>query len=376
MAQLTHQVGLTDAMIAEAAALEGRPLRVESWNHEASLDGIRHWCWGLGDDNPLYCDAGYASSSAFGDVIAPGTFLATVYSGQIGVGMVGIQPFGGGYRWEFEETVRRGDQISVDARIGPLRVVEGRHARRFAIQTTRNEFHRSDGTLLARLEGSTLRVPRAEADGGLSYQAREPHTYTAEELEAIRREAVGEPRRGAEPRLWDTVAVGDELPAVVKGPIDLTTMFAYYAGLPGTPRYKSTEIAWKYRTWAIEAPERLPDNYDPFYYAEAVSPSAGHGRPDVAREVGMPGAYNNGTQTMGWMGHVVTNWMGDEGFLRRLEVKLRRPAVFGDTVWCRGRVTAVPKRGVVEIALEARNQLGDEIAVGSAAVRLSVTGDR
>src|SRR4029453_14784054 len=189
-----------------------------------------------------------------------------------------------------------------------------------------------------------------------------------DELEAIRLEAIGEERRGATPRLWEDVAVGDEIPAVVKGPIDITTMIAYYCGLPGTPRYKSAEMAGLYGTWAVEGPEKLPNNYDPFYYAESVSPSAGHARADVAREVGMPGAYNNGTQTMGWCAHAVTNWMGDDGVRTALQGKRRRPAIFQDTVWCRGHVTGRPEPGLVEIALEARNQVDERIAEGSCAV--------
>jgi acyl dehydratase len=370
MPQLTYQNELTDDMIAEAQAMEGQKLRVEQWNHEATLDTIRRWAWGLGDDNPLYCDPAYAETSPYGGIIAPATFLATVYTGQIGAGMVGIQPFGGGFKWTFTEVIRRGDVLSVDARIGPIKVVSGRHASRFVVQSTLNDYFREDGTTVGHLEGWTLRVPRSKADGGLSYKPREPHRYTAEELDSIRLSAINEERRGAAPRLWNDVAVGDDIPQVVKGPIDLITMIAYYAGNHGTPRYKSTELAWKYRTWAVDAPEKLPNNYDPFYYAETVSPSAGHTREDVAHEVGMPGAYNNGTQTMGWLGHAVQNWMGDDGFLAELTVTLRRPAIFGDTVWCGGRVTGKPDAGLVAIELSARNQIGDDIADGSAVVRL------
>jgi hypothetical protein len=242
------------------------------------------------------------------------------------------------------------------------------------VQSTLNDFFREDGTEVGHLEGWTLRVPRSKADGGLSYQAREPHRYTAEELESIRLAAINEERRGGVPRLWEDVAVGDEVPSMVKGPIDLITMIAYYSGNHGTPRYKSTELAWKYRTWAVEAPEKLPNNYDPFYYAESVSPSAGHTREDVAREVGMPGAYNNGTQTMGWLGHAVQNWMGDAGFLAELTVTLRRPAIFGDTVWCGGRVIGKPQDGFVELELKARNQIDDNVADGHALVRLPRRG--
>src|SRR5690606_31448621 len=45
-----------DDALAEARSLIGMPIRVELWNHEASRDSIRHYAWGIGDDNPLWCD--------------------------------------------------------------------------------------------------------------------------------------------------------------------------------------------------------------------------------------------------------------------------------------------------------------------------------
>jgi hypothetical protein len=42
---------------------------------------------------------------------------------------------------------------------------------------------------------------------------------------------------------------------------------------------------------------------------------------------------------MAWLAHAVTNWMGDDGFLRNLDVKIVRPNVFGNTTWMRGAIT-------------------------------------
>ena len=37
---------------------------LEPWCHEATRDNIRHYAHGIGDDNPLWCDPGYAARSA------------------------------------------------------------------------------------------------------------------------------------------------------------------------------------------------------------------------------------------------------------------------------------------------------------------------
>jgi acyl dehydratase len=370
MQHLEFNEQITDQMLEEAAALEDMPIRVEPWNHEASLDGIRHYAWGVGDGNPLFVDETYAAGSVHGGIIAPPTFLYSSFDGAIGLGFAGVQPIYAGTSWTFYETIRRGDRIRPEARMGAVSVHSGRHADRFAIQRVRTDYFReSDGALLATAEASTFRVPRAGADGGLRYEAREQQVYSDAELEEIRSSAVNEPVRGAEDRLVSSVSVGDAVPEVVKGPIDQITMTAYYAGCIGSPGYKSAEMAWRYRTWAVEEPERLPNNYDPTYFSERVLPSLGHQNSAVAREIGMPGAYNNGPQKCGWMAHPVLNWMGDSGRLATLTVRLRRPDIFGDTVRCSGTVTAV-EGTEVSIDLVARNQLGEVTAEGSATVVL------
>jgi acyl dehydratase len=49
--------------------------RWTTWNEEATRDGIRHYAYGFGDDNPLYCDPDYAATTRWGGIIAPPGFL-------------------------------------------------------------------------------------------------------------------------------------------------------------------------------------------------------------------------------------------------------------------------------------------------------------
>jgi acyl dehydratase len=367
---LEFSTEITDDMVEQARALQGQVLRVEPWNNEASLDTIRHYAWGLGDRNPLFWDEEYARNGPHGDVIAPPTFLYSSFDGAIGVGFPGVQPIYAGTEWTFHDIIRRGDRILPTARLGEVTLHSGRHSSRFAIQRVETEYRRaSDGGLLATAMASTFRVPRASAEGGLSYGARAQHQYTDDEIEAIRSWAVSEVLAGAGPVRASAVHVGDKIPEVVKGPIEQITMTAYYAGCIGSPGYKAGEIAWLYRTWATRDPGRLPNNYDTTYFSERVLPSLGHQNSDVAREIGMPGAYNNGPQKCGWMAHPVLNWMGDHGTLRQLSVRLRRPDIFGDVVWCGGEVTGVDGAAVT-ISLSARNQLDEVTAEGSAVVLL------
>jgi len=38
----------------------------------------------------------------------------------------------------------------------------------------------------------------------------------------------------------------------------------------------------------------------------------------VARELGIHSAYDYGADRITWIGHALTNWMGDDGFLKKL----------------------------------------------------------
>ena len=51
---------INDEEIAAARQYLGKPLRIQQYNYEATRDTIRHYAYGIGDDNPLWCDPAYA----------------------------------------------------------------------------------------------------------------------------------------------------------------------------------------------------------------------------------------------------------------------------------------------------------------------------
>jgi acyl dehydratase len=99
----------------------------------------------------------------------------------------------------------------------------------------------------------------------------------------------------------------------------------------------------------------------------------GHHDSRVAHAVGMPNVYDNGWMRLGWMSQVVTDWMGDGGFLKDLDISVRLPNVVGDTLWCRGKVSGkaeVDGQHLVEIELWANRQDGTLSCNGPATVVL------
>src|SRR5258708_3253967 len=97
--------------LAEARRLLGMPIRVEQWNYEASRDAIRHYAWGIGDDNPLYCDPEYAVNTRWRGVIAPPTFFFGIFDAVVAPGLPDIQWYYSGIDAEFYEAIHRNAEV-------------------------------------------------------------------------------------------------------------------------------------------------------------------------------------------------------------------------------------------------------------------------
>jgi hypothetical protein len=99
----------------------------------------------------------------------------------------------------------------------------------------------------------------------------------------------------------------------------------------------------------------------------------------MARRVGVPAAYDYGPERIAWLGQLLTNWIGDDGFLKRLRVKIKRFNLIGDMTWCHGRVVGariVDGDGLVDLSVWCEDQRGQVTAEGEATVVLPVRGER
>ena len=364
--------------LEQARSLIGMPIRTELWNNEATRDTIRHYAWGIGDDNPLYCDPDYAARTRWKTVIAPPTFFFGVFDAVVAPGLPDVHWFYAGADWIFHKPAMRGDEFRVDARYTDAHRVGGERVGRMILQTGTVDYYNQRDEKLATVLSHCFRVPRPGAEGALQYEPRQAQTYTRDELDAIEQAALNEYRRGADTLYWEDVEIGEKMPGTVRGPIVLMDMTTYYAGAVGTSGYKSTKLKWKYHYWANHDPDRLPNNYDPSYYGAAVLPSIGHQDSKIAvTELGMPGPYDNGPQRIGMVATCATNWMGDDAMLRELKVRLRLPVIFGDVTYTKGEVTGKRReggKGLVEARMWAENQLGQTTASGSALIELPLRG--
>jgi acyl dehydratase len=126
------------------------------------------------------------------------------------------------------------------------------------------------------------------------------------------------------------VKVGDEIPELVKHPT--TRQLVQYAGASG-------------------------DFYEIHYDQE------------FARSVALPGVILHGLLKAGYLGQLVTDWLGDRGTLKTFEVSYRGLDVPGRPYRCRAKVTGVDGNRV-ELEIWGEDSEGKKTTVGTATVEM------
>src|SRR5262245_58782346 len=100
--KLLSEGRITDEGIAALRELIGHELRQSfRFNTEVSFDNVRHLCWGIGDDNPLWLDPGHAEASPYGTGVAPPGFLWTLHPTWVQMGLPGVHGFHSGSTLSF-----------------------------------------------------------------------------------------------------------------------------------------------------------------------------------------------------------------------------------------------------------------------------------
>ncbi|MGQ3002127.1 MaoC/PaaZ C-terminal domain-containing protein [Variovorax sp.] len=133
---------------------------------------------------------------------------------------------------------------------------------------------------------------------------------------------------------FDTVQVGDELPAVQLPAVNRGTL-ALFAGASG--------------------------DHNPI-----------HIDTDMARRSGMPDVFAQGMLGMAWLGRVLTQW-APQSRLRHFEARFQGITHLGNAMRCSGRIAEKTERNGergVRIELQSTNQFGQTRIVGEAFVAL------
>lgn len=357
---------ITDEAVAAAKAMVGMRLRPEGpYLQDVTPDTLRNFCNGIGDLNPLYRDTEYGRNSRYATMIAHPMFpMAYGWIGRTRWGLSGVHGFYAGNDWEIFRNLRPGERVGCEERVVGVEEKQSEFSGRLVIQYVEANFTNDRDELVARVLGWCTRHERKAARDKGKYKDIQKHEYTQAEFEAIDKAVLEEEQNlcGRNIRYWEDVHEGQELPPIARGPLSLMDTMGF---LVASGRGHTHGVILKN---AVKHPGHFFRNPEAGGGIEYTG--IGHHRESVAREVGVPGTYDYGPQRSSWLATLVTNWMGDAGFLKRIRTELRRFNTMGDTQWCKGRVKRkYVQEGypLVDIEVWAENQRGELTVTGGLA---------
>jgi acyl dehydratase len=350
-------------------------------NEEATRDGIRKYAYGFGDDNPLWTDPDYAATTRWGGVIAPPGFLEGAgltpklevpesHKGRGKGGLSGVHMFWAGDHIHFYNPVREGDRLWVRRfYVGIEEKERSRFGGRSAVSVRRRVYWNDDGDLIAIWDADFVHTERhavTERTGAAEPKPPKPqHIYTESELLDIDEHYAAETVRGAEPRYVEDVSVGDDLGTRFRGPLIVGDVIAWLQG-NGRHEIFPYRLNWKNR-------QRMGGFYARNEFGAWDSAMRVHWDDAYAQSVGAPRAYDYGMLRNAWIMHVVTDWMGDDAIIVRMDDRIKGFNTIGDLTRITGSVESVDRSGAwpeVTCSIVCANQHEDVTATGTVTVRL------
>ena len=367
----TKHAVITPEMVARSRSRIGQSFAPAEpyFNVGATKDTIRHFVNGIGDRNPLYRNGEYARKTRYGCVPAPSCFLYSVYwPCGMGALMPGMHGWHSGNEWTWYRPILEGDEFSVTVTMTNLmEKPNSRMAGRTFIGFDETIYKNQRGEIVAKAAGWSTIAERAAAGEKGKYREIPKATYTPEQMKKINDDYDNEVIRGAKTRFWEDVQPEESMGFVIKGPLSLRDMNAWLMG-GGSPYMKAHGIFMDFqkRHPAVGMLDSTTGQVD--------VPELVHMEESRAQEIGVAGAYDYGCQRMSWLGHILTNWAGDDGFIKKMYGELRRFNVVGDTTWIKGRVVKkyMDENGepCVDVDCWGENQRGEITMPGHATIIL------
>ncbi|MDO8531321.1 MAG: MaoC family dehydratase N-terminal domain-containing protein [Dehalococcoidia bacterium] len=346
-----------------------RPI-TDPYNEFVTKDGIKHFARSIGDPNTMWFNEDYARKTRWGGMISPPGYLYSMSWGswdlRRGRGLAGVHGLHSGDTWEWFKPLRLGEKLTTSHHLVDLVEKKSSYAGRMFHQIEQVTFRNERKETVATWQFSSMRVERHEGASRGKYLKTKLAKYTPDEMKKIEADYDAEEVRGATPRYWEDVREGDALTPVVKGPLTTQDIIAWVMGA-GSPHIRAFRFFLEYRrrtpAVAVTNPETgVPEPIERVHWDNWM-----------AAEIGMPAAYDYGSQRGAWASHLLTNWMGDDAWLRRMAVEYRGINFLGDTVWLKGKVVRKYEEGnalLVDIDIWGETQRGQIIVPGKATIAL------
>lgn len=377
---------IADEDIERARKLIGfeEAVRHREYVQTATHDTIRNFAVGVGNDNPLHCDPDYARGTRWGDVVAPGMMAGIINSPMRGDPVPdeiralrkslfkGIHVFVSGSGWDWYRPIYPGDTLYSFRGLESVEVKQSEFAGRSVIQVHRDVKVNQRAEVVAVYRILQVLTERKTAAKKGKYAAIKPATYTDDEIAAIDAVYEAEQVRGAAPRYFEDVTVGESLGKMAKGPLTVTDVICFHAGGYGFVPYAPTvgRLAYKNR-------KRIPAFYIKNEYGVPDVAQRLHWDPKWAQAIGNPMAYDYGVMRENYLYHYLTDWCGDTGIVVRLHDEIRKFNYMGDTQFITGEVTGKREEAgqfLVDVTVRFTNQREEETVKATATIALPKKG--
>jgi acyl dehydratase len=299
----------------------------------ATEDAIRQFCDAIGDFNPLYRNRDYVKNSSYGGIIAPAQFLGAIapFSG-IAKAMEDmdfrIARVDAGVQVEWFKIIRENDRFTVFEYPTSVKDITRENTTlQFLINGSRVfKNQRDEVVAVVEITGIAVVLRAPSSDTSQNWKPPQLRRFSEAEVEAWFEKAQAEEFRGADLRFWEDVNEGDELPPT-HHIFTMAEAIAYSAAMGKSASWR-THMAYSRDSWKnMRDPESgLPD-FTHWHLTDAA-----------AQRQGMERANCLGMQMRAWLGRMISNWMGDDGFIKKMGDQLRGVLYRESLAMCKGRV--------------------------------------
>ena len=340
------------------------------WRTEVTVDAIYHLALAIGDLSPLYVDEDYAKKTRWGTLLAPPIMiqcfdtLRAVGSAGLPEGLPGVHSIWSGSMYEFDQPLKLGDKVRSKSYLKEVREVESKFAGgRTVFQTYEAVYWNQKDEKLGVRQDTWIRNERHTTKKTGKYSETELATWTLDQIHDLWKAYDEEERTVA--RKWGDVQVGDKLSPILKGPLTPTAEIAFesYFGVYLVGNKVASNLYKRHPKLMIPNEQGVPEPPQRVHWDNQFTKNL----------LGLPGAYDLGPERCAWLMQGATNWMGDDGILRKIEAQYRKFNYMGDVTWIRGEVTGkerVGDRNMVTLEVRCENHRDEVTAKARIEVEL------
>ena len=352
----------------------------EPWNLSATADAIRRYSLCIGDDNPLYCSAAYATGTRWGQTIAPPGFEKSMGIERNPVmdqeeakitskALRGVQLYHSGGENFYYAPITEGTVLYRSRYVKEVEEKISKFSDRSVVVTNGLcLWDQNDQVLVDGVDWFVHAERRKRQESTAKYAREEPAWYSDEELAEIEAAYDAEFRRGSDTFWFEDVVPGAALPRMAKGPFTVTDLINLHMGA-GWLVYGN----WPNRL-AYENRKRLRGFYTRDEYNAWDTLQRVHWDKEMAEKVGVRMMYDIGAVRQLNVSNYLTNFVGDDAWIHRIKFEFRRFNYMGDVTWLTGEVTEArvdeALGPLIEMTVRGTNQRGDDNVHATATVLL------